>query len=244
MFGAKGNNSGQISLEKRTASAEISLIKALQVNLNKGNDLGEVSAQVIVAIDFSLSMSDRYANGEVQATVERGLGLVLAGLDDDGTVQVFFFDHQAYGVKTVDATNYLGFVDNWRRGRRMGGTNYTPVMYNIVQFAEQNGMTAPGKPPVFVLFVTDGEPGDRQQTVDFLVQVAGKPFFWQFLGLGYSPSFLERLDTMPGRIIDNVGLTAMQRTENMPDEAWYDDVMSEFLGSWLNQARRQGIISV
>jgi hypothetical protein len=184
---------------------------------------------------------NRYASGEVQGLVERCLALSLSGLDDDGNVQVFFFDHRAYRPETVDETTYRGFVDNWRQGRDMGGTNYVPVMRNIVAFADEKGMTKPGMPPIFVLFVTDGTPDDRDETTKFLVNVANRPIFWQFLGLGYSPKFLKKLDEMRGRVTDNVGLTEMKDTLKMSDAEFYDEIIREFFGSWLPDARVKGI---
>lgn len=234
-----------ISLEKRAEAAQVSLVKLLKEKQSQGVELGELSAQVIIAIDFSGSMEfsgNRYANGEVQSAVERSLGLSLSGLDDDGTIQVFFFDNGSYPAETVTAATYQGFVDQWRQGRHMGGTNYTPVMNDIMQFAHANGMMAPGKPPIFVLFVTDGEPGDKKATTDQLVNYAQYPVFWQFLGLGYSPKFLKKLDTMGGRVVDNVGLLEMRDTLTMDDGDFYDAIIREFFGSWLPAARAAGIV--
>jgi hypothetical protein len=231
-----------ISLEKRAEAAQVSLVKLLKEKQSQGVELGELSAQVIIAIDYSGSMSGRYRNGEVQTAVERSLGLSLSGLDDDGTIQVFFFDHGSYPTETVTAASYQGFVNTWTQGRHMGGTNYTPVMNDIMQFAHANGMMAPGKPPIFVLFVTDGEPGDKKATTDQLVNYAQYPVFWQFLGLGYSPKFLKKLDEMPGRVVDNVGLTEMRNTLNMDDVSFYDEIIREFFGKWLPAARAAGIV--
>lgn len=236
--------SSDISLVKRTEAAEASLIDLLTKKEAEGKPLGDLTAQVIIAIDFSGSMEfdgNRYNNGEVQGVVERALALSLSGLDDDGNIQVFFFDNRSYPAETVDQNTYQGFVDRWRQGRRMGGTNYTPVMNDIVAFADRNGMTAAGKPPIFVLFVTDGAPNDQSQTKKLLVQLANRPIFWQFLGLGYSPRFLKKLDEMGGRLVDNVGLTEMRNTLRMGDREYFDEVIAEFFSEWLPAARAAGI---
>jgi hypothetical protein len=231
----------EISLQKRAEAAQGSLIKLLKNQQAKGVDLGDLTAQVIIAIDYSRSMRSRYDSGEVQAVVERSLSLSLSGLDDDGVIQTVFFSRGAYPIETITTSNYQGFVDNWRQGREMGGTNYTPAMKGIVQFAQRKDMMKPGKPPIFVLFVTDDKPGDRSTVTSTLTNYAKYPIFWQFLGLGYSPTFLRRLDSMPGRVVDNVGLTEIQDALRMSDSEFYDKIISEFFGKWLPAARAAGI---
>jgi hypothetical protein len=64
-----------ISLEKRTENATTAVISLLKEEQAKGNDLGDLTAQVILALDFSVSMDGRYKNHEVQELVERSLAL-------------------------------------------------------------------------------------------------------------------------------------------------------------------------
>ena len=68
-----------VSLEKRTADAEASVVSLLKREQARGIDLGELVAQVEIAIDFSVSMRHRYRSGEVQTVVERALALSLTG---------------------------------------------------------------------------------------------------------------------------------------------------------------------
>ncbi|GAB2485963.1 vWA domain-containing protein [Jatrophihabitans fulvus] len=259
-----------ISLEKRTADAEASLISLLKTQQSRGIDLGELVAQVEIAIDYSGSMMGRYRGrngepGEVQTVVERALALSLSGLDDDGVVPVHFFHHQAFPPEAVDRSNYQGFVDQWMSGNRMGGTAYGPTIRNILGSPPkaqrrkklfgrgQADVPAPAgpdptrleaekdEPPKFVIFVTDGAPADQAETVRLLVEAAARPIFWQFIGLGYSPRFLEQLDTMGGRVVDNVGLTEFKDTLEMTDQQFFDAIISEFFTSWLPEARRLGV---
>lgn len=242
-----------IDLTKRTEDAHSTIISLLKREADKGIDLGEVSARVVVAIDFSASMGQRYANGEVQTLVERVLALSLAGLDDDGDIQVHFFDSKPYAQEEVNRDSYAGFVQRWAQGRTMGGTNYSGVMKDILASVEGRkkrklfGRSTPDTPPpavpTLVIFITDGEPFDKDQTTKLLVEASGRPVFWQFLGLGYSPAFLSALDTMGGRVVDNVGLTEMQQTLDMPDAEWFPRVLEEYITSWVPAARAAGIIS-
>lgn len=233
-----------ISLEKRTENAQAALINLLKAESEKGNDLGELTAQVILAIDYSGSMAGRFTNREVQELVERALGLSLAGLDDDGNIQVFFFHNDVFSPETVSVENYQGFVDNWARRHRMGGTDYLPCIKAIRKFADKNGMLKKGKPPVLVLFVTDGATSNERRIQQELVDASGDPIFWQFLGLGYAPRFLQQLDTMGGRKTDNVGLFETANSQQMPDDQFYDKTIGEFFRQWLPAARNQRIVTV
>ena len=86
----------------------------------------------------------------------------------------------------------------------MGATDYFAPFGSIRQYLAKNGMTRPGQPPVLVLFVTDGATANERKIQQEL-ECLGDPVFWQFMGF-YSPAFLEHLDTMGGRVLDNVGL--------------------------------------
>jgi Mg-chelatase subunit ChlD len=100
-----------ISLEKRTENAQGAIISLLKKEQARGNDLGELTAQVVLALDFSGSMDGRYRNREVQDLVERALALSLSGLDDDGDIQTFFFHDGVFPPEVVNERNYQGFVD-------------------------------------------------------------------------------------------------------------------------------------
>lgn len=245
-----------VDLTKRADTAQGAIISLLKREADKGIDLGEITARVVVAIDYSASMRARYDAGEVQDLVERVLALSLAGLDDDGDIQVHFFHDKAFGAEEVDASSYAGFVDRWRNGKQMGGTNYAGVIEAVLAEAGHPkpkrklfGRSAPAAPsgpaavPTLVLFVTDGEPWDKAESKKLLGGASDKPVFWQFLGLGYSPDFLSDLDTMSGRVVDNVGLTEMRDSKGTPDETWFHSVLEEYVTSWVPAARRAGIIA-
>ena len=259
-----------VDLSKRSGDATVSLLKHLTTAQASGHDLGEVTAQVVLVFDYSASMQSFYDRGEVQELTERVLGLSLP-LDDDGQIQVFPFDHQAYDPFTVDANTYPGVIDRWRQGgalaspparrrffggrvtsnaatqttarpRQMGGTDYSPVIDAVIKFAKSEGMLRSGQPPVFVLFQTDGgtvRPTAAQQR---LTDAAKLPIFWQFLGLGSHTSFLSVLDDLPGRVVDNVGLTSVPSVNGTDPVEFYDRVTEEFVTKWIPAARAAGII--
>lgn len=245
-----------IDMTKRTEAAEAGIISLLKREAERGIDLGEITAQVVLVVDYSASMDQRYRDGEVQATVERALAMSLAGLDDDGVVPVVFFHHQSFAPIEVTRENYQGFVQEFVRRNSMGATNYVPAINTVLEvlghaqspsskrgwFGRRKAAASGSPLPAFVIFVTDGEPSDKSQTMRLLAEVSDKPVFWQFLGLGYRPRFLAKLDTMGGRLVDNVGLTEMSATRDMDDQAWHTAVLDEYITSWTPAARQAGII--
>lgn len=242
-----------VDLVKRAETAQISMVKIATDAQAKGKVFSDegLSARVVVAIDYSGSMDfdgNRYNDGEVQDTVERVLALSLAGLDDDGDIQVHFFDNQSYPQEEVSEKNYVGFVDKWRRGKRMGGTNYAPVMRDILKDVEGSKKGLFGKKkaasvPTFVLFVTDGAPSDPAETEATLRKSCDLPVFWQFLGLGSgATSYLDHLNNLSGRSTDNTGFTSMVSAKAKSDEEFFSEVLSEFVGDWLPDAVKRGVV--
>ncbi len=245
-----------VSLEKRTENAQASIVSLLEEQQRKGIDLGELVAQVEIAIDFSGSMRPRFTPqpdggpSEVQTVVERALVLSLSGLDDDGVVPVHFFHAEAFDPVLVTAGNHAGFVDAWAANRRMGATNYGPPIQAILAHnTNKRGLFRKGPdleaekdaPPKLVLVVTDGAPSDRGATTKLVLDAASRPVFWQFIGLGHKPAFMAELDTMGNRVIDNVGLVEYSDTLAMTDAEFFDAVIGEFFTQWLPEARRLGI---
>jgi hypothetical protein len=113
----------------------------------------------------------------------------------------------------------------------------------VTHFAQEEGMLDPGKPPVLVVFQTDGGSSSSGLDKQLLTQYAKLPIFWQFLGLGRNTSFLDVLDNLPGRVVDNVGKCSFPHISTITDEEFYDALVSEFLPSWLPAARAAGIVT-
>lgn len=237
-----------ISLDKRTEVATQTIVDLGKKTLSSPTPLRDgVEARVVLAIDYSGSMGTLYRNGTVQDAVERTLALSLAGLDDDGDIQIHFFDSRAYKQEVVDVNSYPGFVDKWSRGKSMGGTNYSQVMSDILTDMPSNKKRLFGKTPkavpTFVLFITDGAPGDKAATEALLRKTSDQPVFWQFLGLGssYETSYLDTLNKLPNRQYDNTGLTRMSDMSRVDDVTFFNDVLGEFVTEWLPQAQARGI---
>lgn len=93
-----------------------------------------------------------------------------------------------------------------------------------------------------MFFVTDGDNFDRSQTEKLIKEYAKLPIFWQFIGVGDSSfSFLEKLDEMKGRFIDNANFFQVNDIDRISDEQLYNRLLNEY-PKWLQEARRKGIL--
>ena len=235
--------------------------KKVVVNLIKETPVANVKARVVVAVDYSGSMAPLYYNGTVQTVLERILPIAMT-FDDNSSLEVYKFDHRSKPIDTeVTPSNYEGFVDKYVAKGDMGYTNYTPVMEDIVKqgpAAKSGGAygfikslftkkTVEDKPviPTYVIFLTDGDCSDKEETIRYIRQTSGQPIFWQFVGIGSSQfRTLELLDTMQGRVIDNANFFAIRDTRdlvNMTDEVLLGKLLAEF-PSWYKEAKEKSIV--
>ena len=223
------------------------------VNLSKKADvdLGATKAQVVVALDYSGSMSAMYNNGTVQSVVDRLLPIGLT-FDDNGEVEVFRFADGS-NIKPID--NYDGYIKNKVMAGYMGGTDYAPVLNEIKSqyidgtvktsgfFARMFGRkedkreTLTGADasinPVFVIFITDGDNSDKRNTDDIIRELSRTNCFIQFVGVGDdSMSYLEKLDDLDGRECDNTGFVRFSDINKVCDAELYEQLLGQF-ADWL-----------
>ena len=242
---------------------KVNLEKAKKVVLNliKETPVENVKARVVVAVDYSGSMTGLYSNGTVQTVLERILPIAMT-FDDNSSLEVYKFDHRSTPIDTeITPSNYEGFVDKYVNRGDMGYTNYTPVMEDIVKqgpAAKSGGIggiikslftnkVVEDKPviPTYVIFLTDGDCSDKEETIRYIRQTSDQPIFWQFVGIGSSQfRTLELLDTMQGRVIDNANFFAIRDTRdlvNMTDEVLLGKLLAEF-PSWYKEAKEKSIV--
>lgn len=97
--------------------------------------------------------------------------------------------------------------------------------------------------PTYVIFLTDGDSFDHPQTKAEIIAASKEPIFWQFVGIndGQQFTFLETLDTMPGRFIDNANFFQINDLNQISDEQLYRNLLGEF-PQWLKEARAKNLI--
>jgi hypothetical protein len=233
-------------------------VAVAKVVLEKKNVFGQ-KAQIVIATDISGSMSRRFEQGKVQELITRMLGIGM-NMDVNNAIDVFAFNNRSHVIGEATQYNIDGFVDNvfLRKVSVNGGTSYSPVMSDIVgKFGNvvqpQSGFgklfgkkSEPviANVPTLVFFITDGELGrsDKEATEKIIRDSSNQAIFWQFIGIGSEEfDFLQKLDDLSGRFLDNADFFKVEDPTTTPDEWFYEQILNEF-PSWLNQAKSKGIL--
>ena len=234
-----------IDLEK------IDLRKKTIIDLKKKAGIEDQKAQVVLALDFSGSMSHLYSDGTVQETVERILPLGLV-FDDNKEVDFYLFENGCKKMpNNITLSNLDGYINKKVIGKyMMGGTSYAPVLKTIFEdfsttkggFLGIGGKKTKMQYPVYIIFITDGENDDKTATEMVIKEMSEYGFFIQFVGIGREYfNFLRKLDDLTGRALDNANFFSISNLAATPDDQLYSDLMKEF-PSWVKDARSAGFI--
>ncbi len=218
----------KISLHKSTAVDELS-----KRNLEKN------SAHVAVILDVSKSMHSLYHSGVIQNTLEQLLGLALS-LDIDGELDGYVFGTGASRLFPLTIDSVGGYVQREiiLKHKINQATNYGEGIRLV------NDQYFSSKEPVFVIFITDGDAGDKPKAKAWLKQLSRSPFFFQFIGIGKEKfSFLERLVDLGKEVHANTGFVKANDISSLNDTELYTAVLSDY-PKWHSKALSKGIISV
>ena len=111
-----------------------------------------------------------------------------------------------------------------------------PIITELISTAKQSGG------PTLVLFFTDGGFSEEDEITELMIQASREPVFWQFVGIGRADyGLLEKLDSLPGRVVDNTGFFALDDVDQVSDGELYERLLAEF-PDWLRAARTAGIL--
>lgn len=258
-----------IALEKKLeekAPHIFNLAKTADISLKKAN-LTNHDAKVALCLDISGSMSSLYSSGKIQRLAEKILALGCR-FDDNGSIDLFLFGIDSHNPGEMTIDNFPNFLHNIMKQYPLeGGTYYGKVMKEIRNFyfpdargsSRYAAITADR--PVYVMFVTDGATADESETKQQLQWSSYEPIFWQFMAIGKSEkdvkkkgiggwlsrgtasdfSFLEQLDKMGDRYLDNADFFSLEDPESIADEALYDLLTGEY-STWVKSARIKNIL--
>lgn len=259
----------RIALEKKLeekAPHIFNLAKKVDISLKKAN-LTNHDAKVALCLDISVSMSSLYNSEKIQRLAEKILALGCR-FDDNGSIDIFLFGINPYNPGEMTIDNFQNFLDRLlKRYSLEGGTYYGRVMDEIRNFYFPNPRggrrNAPirAEKPVYVMFVTDGETADESDTKQQLQWSSYEPIFWQFMAIGKSQkdaktkgiggwfsratasdfSFLEQLDAMGDRYLDNADFFSVEDPEIISDEELYDLLTAEY-PNWVKSARIKNLL--
>ena len=205
------------------------------VNLSKESkvDLTKHTARVALASDYSGSMLGVFDNGSLQRTVSRLLPIALK-FDNNGELESWLFSNGYKSLAVVTEDNYKNYVKNvmQKSGMSMGGTEYAPVLRDMVQYYKD---VEPSETPAFIIFITDGENEDKSRTNEIILELSKYNIFVQFIGIGREKfEYLRQLDNLKGRKHDNTGFTAVEDMDKLNDEQLYTEILRQYK-EWLNK---------
>lgn len=229
----------KLNLSKEESLNLLDLRKTTVANICESiPDLQNMRARVALVLDFSGSMENMFEDGTVQAAIERIMP-IASQFDDDGELDLWIFSNGFNRLESVNMDNFYGMAERIYNKYDMGGTRYSPVMKDVLdKYIKED----PDYLPAYIFFLTDGDNFDKFETELLIKNNCEKPVFWQFIGLGTDDmSFLEALDDMEGRTIDNVDFFRLSKPNHISDENLYAKIFDEY-PSWVKEVRKKGII--
>lgn len=138
-------------------------------------------ASVALLIDASGSMRELFQRGKVQTLVERMLPFGVR-FDDNATIDAWLFSSMVSKLHEITPANFQGCVDRMRWNQYMSTTNYEAAIDVVIN---HYGRQTPREHPVYLIFVTDGEPsGYKRDAINKIAQLAKLGIFTQFVAIG------------------------------------------------------------
>lgn len=231
---------------------KLNLRKEMVFNLSKERGIENQKAQVVLCMDISGSMSTMYETGVVQDVLERIVPVAMQ-FDDNQEFELYLFNNKAKKhFNNVTVKNVAGLVKREIMGHYdYGGTEYAPPMKMIgddfsktvktgfLKLGSKNGTM---DLPVYVIFVTDGENSDHMTAETTIRELSHHGIFFQFVGIGGAQfRFLQKLDNLSGRLIDNANFFEIVNVRSTTDAELYSKLLAEF-PSWVTLARQKSLI--
>lgn len=230
----------ELNLSKEQSLINLDLRKKEVENIVMGiPQLSNITSRVALVLDFSGSMRNLYKNGTVQSVIERIMPIAMQ-FDDNQELDLWIFENGFTRLGGVTKENFYGLANNIFNQYSMGGTEYAPVMNDVYKkYIKED----PANIANYVIFITDGDNSDRGNTNKIITEASKYPIFWQFVGIGDdSFSYLQKLDDMDGRYVDNADFFPIYDINNITDNELYTKLFDEYPG-WLSNPKVQEMIT-
>lgn len=231
-----------LNLSKEDSLNQLNLKKDIIQSLCLEKNVNNLTARVAVVVDFSGSMENLYRNGTVQAILDRLLPVAMQ-FDDNGEMEVWLFSNNCIRMPDISLNNYYNYLKNEgvMRKYRMSGTQYAPVINDVVN---KYTIEDTSQLPTLVLFITDGDNSnlDKPRATQAIINSSKHPIFWQFVGIGDdSFEYLEELDEMGGRYVDNANFFSINDLMSIDDNVLYNRLLDEY-PHWISKVKDLGMI--
>lgn len=227
---------------KRKPKSKIDLLKKKVINLKKkaktaieNKGLDNQKAQVVLVLDISKSMNRLFKDGTIQEVIERILALAL-NFDDDNKIDIILFGTRAYKLPSISIDEIANYVEReiLAEYRIIEATKYAKALELIYNEYKNNT-----DEPVFVIFITDGNNSDKRETTELIRELSKEKVFFQFIGIGKeSFPYLEKLDDLSDRYIDNAGFMKIDDISSIGDNELYSLLLNEF-PDWIEEAKEK-----
>lgn len=238
-----------ISLEKTAPAKLINLAKQVDTVLTKFG-LDNHTADVALVLDFSGSMDSVYKNGFVQKLADALMGAAVL-FDDNQSIDVFLFDDRSEHIGELTPKQFEGQIKVWEKQHGLGGgTRYGAVMKTVREhyFGQARPQEKPMQrdKPIYVLFVTDGDASDKSVATKMMREASYEPIFWQFVGVntgwGSSFDYLEKLDDLDKRFIDNADFFPINKPNSLDQDQLFNKMFTEY-PNWIKEAVSKQLIN-
>lgn len=220
-----------VCLRKAEEGLENNIVR-LKKDLNI--DLSNHKARVFVVVDKSGSMFTLFNNGSVQETLTRLLPLALR-FDDNGELEMYLFNNSYKQLPPMTINNYENYVQKeiLEKGNGpTGGTSYAPVIRKTIDDYNDKSLY-----PAFGIFITDGENCDARETDAAIKKSSKYKIFYQFIGIGNERfDYLQRLDDLPGRKVDNTAFVKVESFKSLNDDELYAKLLEQY-PQWLRDMK-------
>ena len=238
LFGRKKGNKSPKEETSTTSSAKVVLTKAenglerhlVRLKKDENIDLSTHRARVFVVIDRSYSMKELYLDVSVQEVLTRLLPLALK-FDDNGELEVYVFNSTCTKMSSMNLNNYENYVEReiiLNGFFPTGGTSYSPVIKQTISDYNDESQY-----PAFGIFITDGNNSDADETDRAIRDSSKFKIFYQFVGIGPEKfEYLQKLDDLEGRDVDNTAFIKVSDFARLDDEQLYEKLLEQY-PQWL-----------
>lgn len=199
--------------------------------------LSHYTSQTIFVMDYSYSMEDNYRKGRVNKIFETILPLGIK-LGNGTFVDVILFNRGFYKMPNLRVNNcqtYLKrYLPNYQKFP-MGGTEYSPVLSEILKIHNQSNKISPNI-ITYVVFFTDNDCNayDIRKTYTLMNKITSENIFFQFVKIGDNTlNTLYRLD----QEFCNASLLNENIMENISDAELYEKLLVSY-NEWLKSIQK------
>ncbi len=224
----------------------------------------ENSAEVVLCMDVSDQMEDYLESGKAQKIADKILAFA-SHMDIDSHIDLFLFAERAFFIGSMDLSNFEGYIFEAMKNYNLSGSADYVNVINLIRTtylknAVREGKIAVRETPIYVYFISNGETDNPDEIAAEIARASYEPIFWEFMTMGTTRadlqkgimgwllrpfvddySFLELLDNMEDRFLDNVDHFNVFDPSAISDTEFYSLMMGEFQ-IWLKQAKEKGLI--